>query len=197
MASSHPPRPAAGAALLLLTALALAAPASQAAAAPKAPMEELAEAASFAIRHQDTAQALALITLGIDVHRTLVGGGTLLKPLLKPLLRRGLPMPDDAPLQAVKAAAAADADSLAIAARLLKTVPPRHLQARDDMGQSTAHVAAARRERLPLVEHEDETLVDHARTSRVIDRLEREMSRHSTLRRAPPPRQVKHGPHAS
>jgi ankyrin repeat protein len=70
--------------------------------------------------------------------------------LLKHLLQRGLPMPDDALLNALKAAQ--DAASLESVEILLKAAQPRHLKARDDIGQSTAHVAAARRELLPLLQ---------------------------------------------
>lgn len=248
------PRPrcrTAGAAFALAAALAqlpgapaVAAPAGQAASAPQVTMEERTEAAAHAIRHQDSAQALALITPGLDVDRPLTGGDTLLhaaavfrgdqaviaallragaavdarniagetplqaalshahyqhqdhgvervlavaeqllaagaqldvrdtsgrplfqraldwrKPaLLKTLLRRGLPMPDDALLNALKAAH--DGASLDNAEILLKAAQPRHIQARDDIGQSTAHAAVARRELLPLLQQLAERGVD-------------------------------------
>lgn len=71
--------------------------------------------------------------------------------LLERLLQRGLPMPDDALLRALKAAD--DAPGLQIAAALLKAAQPRHLMARDDEGQGTAHIAAKQHERLPLLRH--------------------------------------------
>lgn len=71
-------------------------------------------------------------------------------PLLQRLLQRGLPMPDDALLQALRAAG--DAEGLGNAKLLFAAAQPRHLKARDDQGKSTAHLAAAQRELLPLLQ---------------------------------------------
>ena len=242
---------AASAALALAAALAqwpgtsaMAATANQATSAPKATMEELTDAAAFAIRNGDNDKALALIARGVDTRGTLSSGDTLLHDavvfggdkaviaallragasakainsfgetplqaalahahyqhdsqgvprmlavaeqllaagatldasdgngltlfqraldwrqpaLLERLLQRGLPMPDDALLQALKAAD--DAPGLKIAAALLKAAQPRHLMARDDEGQGTAHIAAKQQERLSLLQRLAERGVD-------------------------------------
>lgn len=70
--------------------------------------------------------------------------------LLQHLLARGLPLPDDALLQAL--AAADDDAGLAQAATVLRHVPARQLAARDEQGQGAAHLAAAQAARLPLLQ---------------------------------------------
>ena len=70
--------------------------------------------------------------------------------LLTALLRRGLPLPDGALLEAL--AGADDANSREIAGLMLRVAGARQLAARDAQGRSPAHLAAQHPERLPLLQ---------------------------------------------